>query len=136
MAKRRIADLAVCVASGVCRLCFMLAVAGAALVHHANAGGEAVSDDDKARKEILDLMFQQPEPSFDTAPVRFYINGTLFAVPRNMIAHMPAHVLKGSSDHSASKQSDSVTLHLMLPDMAGLTEANADCYCSDRVASS
>lgn len=129
MAEHRITDLAVCVASGICRLCFMLVVAGAALVPHANGADEAVSDDNKARKEILDLLLRQPALSFDTTPVRFYINDTLFAVPRNMIVHMPEHIVERSDAPSGvANLSNRVTLHVILADLAGLTETNVNCY--------
>jgi hypothetical protein len=123
-----------CVARGVRRLCVMLCVAAAPVEPLASVADEAspepgASNNAAAAKEILDLMFREPEFSFDTTPVRFYINGTLFAVPRNMIAHMPEHVVEGASaSPDLASLSNRVTLQVMLPDMHGLTEASAECY--------
>ncbi|MGE0116498.1 MAG: hypothetical protein AB7S71_05825 [Dongiaceae bacterium] len=87
------------------------------------------ADEKAAAKEVLDLLRRQPTLSFDTAPVHFYINGTLFAVPRNMIAYMPEHVVEGpGAPPDVANLSNRVILHVMLPDMVGLTEANAECY--------
>lgn len=123
-----------CVARGVRRLCVMLCAAAAPFVPLASVADEAspepdASDNKAAAKEILDLMFRKPDFSFDTAPVRFYINGTLFAVPRNMIVHMPEYVVEGlGAGPGAMYKSEIVILHVLLPDIVGLTEANAECY--------
>lgn len=123
------------VAFGLGRL--IAAAAAAVLLHHGSVAADEAPPpppDDAAKekaaaKEILDLLMRQPTLSFDTTPVRFYINDTLFAVPRNMIAHKPEHVVEGpGASPGAANLSNRVTLHVMLPDMAGLTETNAECY--------
>jgi hypothetical protein len=76
-------------------------------------------------------MLAKPEYSFDTLPVYFYVNDTLFAVPRNLIVQMPKHVVEYSGRRTppdANATSDRVILHVTLPEMAGLTEANGACH--------
>src|SRR5262245_33739072 len=122
------------VARVVRRLCFVLCAAAAPFVSLASTAEEAppesdASDNKAAAKEILDLMFRKPEFSLDTTPVHFYLNGTLFAVPRNMIVQMPDHVVEWpGAVPGAIHGSDMVILHVLLPDIVGLTETNADCY--------
>lgn len=117
------------------RLCFMLVAAAALTVPQTSAADEVSSStsatsEAEAAQRLRELLLAEPSYSFDTAPVYFYINHTLFTVPRNLIVQMPEHVVEDpgrAPPPSTSAISDRVILHVVLPDMAGLTEGNAEC---------
>src|SRR5262245_62464417 len=122
------------VARVVRRLCFVLCAAAAPFVSLASTAEEAppesdASDNKAAAKEILDLMFRKPEFSLDTTPVHFYLNGTLFAVPRNMIVQMPDHVVEGpGAVPGAISGAEMVIVHVLLPESVRVSVTQA--YCS------
>lgn len=119
---------------GFGRLCLVLVAAVALLATRAVTAADApgpggTTSESEPAQRIRELV--RLSPSFDAAPVYFYINDALFAVPRNLIVRMPEHAV-GDAREAVSPNllaaSSRVTLHAMLPDMAGLTETNAECY--------
>jgi hypothetical protein len=117
------------------RLCLVIVAAAGSLIHHTSVSGDAdpppssATSEGEAAQQVRKLM--RLSPSFDTAPVYFFIKDTLFAVPRNLIVQMPDHVVEDprlAIPPEAGAASNRVILHVMLPDMAGLTEVNAECY--------
>jgi hypothetical protein len=71
------------------------------------------------RRRLIEGFFPSlGQVAFDTAPVEFEIAGLRLVVPRNYVS---------SVDQDAQGRTTALGLHVLLPDMEGVTRANMPC---------